>query len=116
MPRTELAIQAPGSDGITPAYVACDNVNGMAMLASPRTVLYLKASGAITVKFVMPGTAAGVGFTGGGKSVVVAGAGERAFSLREIGLFQNVNDAMRVYLDFTTAAGTIAAFEGGVAA
>lgn len=85
MARTELPVQAPGSDGITPAFVACDNVNGMTMFASPKTILYLKASGAITLKFVMPGTAAGVGFAGGGKSVVVGGAGERAFSLRDIG-------------------------------
>lgn len=115
MARTDLAIQAPGSDGITPAFVAVDNANGMQFTPSNRTVLYLKASGAITLTFRMPGTAAGVAFVNGGKQVVVGGAGERAFSLRDIGLFQQPNTNGLVFIDFTTGAGTIAAFEGGVA-
>lgn len=113
MPRTTIAPQAPPAGGLTPAYAAVDNVNGMQFVNSGRSLIHIKASGALTVTFRMPGTADGVAAVNGGKQVVFGGAGEQMISLRNLGLYQQADGY--TYADFTTSAGTIAVFEGGAA-
>lgn len=113
MARNALVSQAPSAAGITPTYAAVDNINGMSFVNTGRTILHIKASGALAITFRMPGTADGVAFVGGGKVYTFAGAGEVMVSLRNASIYAQADGT--TYVDFSTAAGTIAVFDGGAA-
>lgn len=111
MARTDIAPQVIGSTFATPSYAAVDNANGMAFPNSGRSIIHIKASGALVVTIRSPFTLDGVALVNNGRQLTFGGAGEKMFSIHNTAGYNQADG--KVYLDFSTPAGTIAVFEGG---
>ena len=113
MARTNIAPQLPSAEGITPSYAAVDNANGMKFKNSGRGILHIKASGTVAVTILMPQTVEGVALVNGGKIYSLTTGNDKMFSYRNLAPYVQADGY--VYLDFSTANGTIGLFEGGQA-